>query len=108
MAMTAVLKVDVGIAARKLDSFKGKRQTLIKVMQRIREVMIALATVSWISPSSAALLQKFLQFYKQIEEALRIVEEYIHDLEVVIEQYTKIEDRLKEKASALRTDIFGV
>ena len=108
MAMSAVLKVDVSIVIRKLDSFRGKRQTLMNVMQMIRAKMIALATVSWISPASAALLQKFLQFYKQLEEALRIVEEYIHDLEVVAEAYTKIEDRLKDKASGLRTDIFGV
>lgn len=108
MAMSAVLKVDVNIVIKKLDSFKNKRQTLQNVMQRIREIMIALATVSWISPASARLLQKFLQMYKQIEEAIRIVDEYIHDLGVVIEQYTKIEDRLTETASALRTDVFGV
>ena len=77
-------------------------------MARVREIMTALATVSWISPASAALQQKFLTFYKQLEEALKIVEEYIHDLEVVIEAYIKIEDRLTEVASGLRTDVFGI
>jgi len=108
MAMSAVLKVDVNIVIRNIDSFKAKRSTLIGVMNAIKTIMVGLASTSWISPASAALLQKFLQLYKQIEEAFRIVEEYIHDLEIVTEQYTKIEDRLQEKASALRTDIFGV
>ena len=108
MAMSAVLKVDLGIVRGKLDSFSGKRQTLMNVMQQIRTVMQALAAVSWISPAARALLQKFLQLYKQIEEAIRIVDEYIHDLGVVIEQYTAIEQRLQEKAQALPTDIFGI
>ena len=108
MAMSAVLKVDVNVVLKKIDSFKAKRTTLLKVMQRIREIMVALAATSWISPASAALLKQFMQLYKQIEESFRIVEEYIHDLEIVTEQYTKIEERLSDKASSLRTDIFGV
>jgi len=108
MAMSATLKVDTAIANSMLDSFRGKLNTLKNVMARVREIMTALATVSWISPGSAALLQKFLTFYKQLEEALKIVEEYIHDLEIVIEAYTKIEDRLTESAGSLRTDVFGV
>jgi len=108
MAITGTLKVDVGVVARKLENFKAKRQALINLMSRIRETIVALASVSWLSPGSAALLQKFLRFYRQIEEALRIVDEYIHDMEVVIEQYTKVEGRLQELASGLRTDVFGV
>jgi len=54
------------------------------------------------------LLQKFLKLYRQIEEAFRIVDEYIHDLEVVLDQYQKIEQRLSDKAESLKTDIFGV
>jgi len=108
MAMSAKLKVDLGLATRKLESFKSTRQKLSAIMQAVKAAMIALATVSWISPASAAILQKFLQFYRQLEEALKIVDEYIHDLQVVLDQYTAIEQRLQEKAKGLRTDVFGV
>ena len=108
MAMSAVLKVDLGIVNNKLGSFKNKRQTLSNVMNGIQTAINTLSLVSWISPAARAFKKQFEMLYKQVEEALRIVDEYIHDLETVIDQYTKIEDRLQQKVGALRTDIFGV
>jgi len=108
MAMTAVLKVDLRIVNTKLGTFRTKRQSLYNLMESIKRIITALATVSWISPASRMLLQKFLQLYRQIEEAFRIVDEYIHDLEVVLQQYQQIEQRLSDKAEGLKTDIFGV
>jgi len=108
MAMSAVLKVDLNIVKVKLDSFKGKKSSLMTLMQQIKTVMDTLAKVAWVSKAAAAFYMKFQMLYKQVEEALRIVDEYIHDLNIVIEQYTKIEVRLTEKAEALRTDVFGI
>jgi len=108
MAMNAVLKVDLRIVNSKLGSFRTKRQSLYSLMEALKKTMTALATIAWISPASRMLLQKFLKLYRQIEEAFRIVDEYIHDLEVVMEQYQQVEKRLSDKAESLKTDIFGV
>ena len=108
MAMSKVLKVDVGIVTNKLNSFKDKLKNLQNYMQAIKVIIETLSKVSWISPSARAFLAQFQMLYKQIEEAIRIVQEYIHDLEIVIQQYTAIEQRLQDKAGSLRTDIFGV
>ena len=106
--MAMQLKVDLRIVSSKLGAFRTKRQTLYNQMEHIKKIITALATIAWISPSSRMLLQKFLKLYRQIEEAFRIVDEYIHDLEVVLDQYQKIEQRLSDKAESLKTDIFGV
>lgn len=108
MAMSAVLKVDLNIVNNKLGSFRNKRRTLQSVMENIRRTITALATISWISPAARMMLQKFLTLYRQIEEAIRIVDEYIHDMEVIIEQYSKVEKLLEDKSGALKTDIFGI
>ena len=108
MAMSVTLKVDVNIVIKKLDLFKVKKQVLKTTMERIKDIVNALSAVSWISPAARAFKKQFELLYKQVEEAFRIVDEYIHDLEVVIESYTKIEARLEESIGSLRTDIFGV
>ena len=108
MALTAVIKVDIRVVQSQCESCRGKKATLLSVMENIKKVMTALATISWISPASARLLQKFLQLYRQCEEAIRIVEEYIHDLEITAKLYTEADKRLTEKADSLKTDIFGI
>ena len=104
----AKIVVDLDVVDRKIQSFQSKLQTLKKVMETISNIMDALAAVAWVSPASAALLQKFRALYRQILEAIKIVEEYIHDLTVVRTQYGNIEKALEEKMGALRTDVFGV
>ena len=108
MAMDAVIKVDARVVNSKLNSFRTKRQTLLTVMEAMNKKTLNVATVSWVSPASQVFLNKFMELYKQIEEAISIVDEYIHDLEMVIEQYTNIESVLERKSEGLRIDIFSV
>jgi len=107
MAMQRIV-VDLNVVDKKIQSFIGKLQTLKKVMNAIDMTIKALSTVSWVSPASKALLAKYNLLLKQIQEAIRIVDEYIHDLMVVRTSYGNIEKALQDRVSGLRTDVFGV
>lgn len=108
MVMNAVLTVDPSIVSAKLNSFQAKRVTLGSIMEAIKNAMTTLTTVSWLGPASRKLMDMFSKLYEQIEEAIRIVEEYIEDLQIAIELYNKNENAQQEKANALPTDIFGI
>ena len=100
--------VDLGVIDKQIQSFMGKLDTLKQVMAAIDGFIKVLSAVSWISPASKLLLAKYQLLLKQIQEAIRIVDEYIHDLMVVRTQYGNVEKALEDKMSALRTDVFGV
>jgi|GEM_PF-3377086 len=102
------LKVDLNALRIALDSFRSKRQALIRLMQQIKTHNEIIAKVSWISITARLYLKQFLLLYRQLEEALLIVDEYIYDLNFMIEHYTKVEERIINKVSSLRTDVFGV
>ena len=107
MAMVRIV-VDLSVVDKKIQSFLQKLNTLKKVMATIDRIIKVLAATSWISPASKALLAKYQLLKKQIDEAIRIVDEYIHDLMTVRTQYGNVEKLLNDKIGALKTDVFGV
>ena len=100
--------VDLDVIDRKIQSFEGKLSSLRRLMEGIELAMRILSTVSWVSPASWGIYQAFRLLYNQILEAIRIVEEYIHDLSVVRQQYGEIETVITDRVRALPTDVFGI
>jgi len=104
----AVIRVDLNVVTRKLASFRERRQQLGRIMEGLDNAMRLLQTAKWVSPASRMLWSKFSMLFRQCQEALRIVDEYIHDLDVVLRAYTEVESRLEGRAQGLQTDVFGV
>jgi len=109
MAIARIV-VDLDVVDRKIQSFITKLQTLKKVMDAVDTTIKVLTATSWVSPAAKALLTKFQILKRQLDEALRIVDEYIHDLMVVRTQYGAVEKRLQDLIGGLNdgATIFNV
>ena len=107
MSMQRII-VDLEVIDRKIQSFEGKRDTLSRIMSDLSETMVVVSRVTWISPASTEFFLKFRRLYDQILEAIKIVEEYIHDLSVVRQQYDGVETSITDRVSGLQTNVFGV
>ena len=107
MAIQRII-VDLNLIDRKIQSFQSKLANLKRLMEAISTAIDVLAAVAWLSPASRMLLQQFRKLYIQVVEAIKIVEEYIHDLTVVRTKYGDIENVIEGRMQGLRTDVFGV
>jgi uncharacterized protein YukE len=103
-----IIKVEINVMRQECQHCQTQRQQLQRIMQAIFSAMQILATVAWISPASKALWAKFQLLYKQIEEALRIVDDYISKLEFAMQQYRETDERATSRIDGLKTDIFGI
>ena len=106
--MNITINVNINIMREECNKCTSQRQSLLDFMRRVNDLMRVLSAVAWISPASRALWAKFQLLYRQIEEALRIVEDYIQKLDFAMQQYGDVDRRLEEKVGTLKTDIFGV
>ena len=107
MAMKRIV-VDLSVVDKSIQKFIGTLQNLKKFLQVIDGIMKVLSVASWISPASKALYAKYQLLKRQVEEAIRIVDEYLHDLMTLRTQYGNVEKALQDKIGALKTDVFGI
>ena len=108
MVLKGLIKISIAEFNSKLSAFNDHRQRLVKFLDNLERVMNALATVSWVSPASKALLVKFRALAQTIRTALKIVEKYISDLETAIKVFSAAEQRMEQKVNSLKTDVFGI
>jgi len=108
MAISGVLKVDINVATAKLNTFMSISVQLGNVMVTLKGTIDMLAMVAWVSPAALALKKKFDLLYKQCEEALKKAKKYVEDLQVMIESYTSVENKLEETAKSLKTEVFNI
>ena len=107
MSMDRIV-VDRAVIDRKLESFTNKINRLRKVLARLDEIISALSKVSWISKGARAFLAKFQLIRRQVEEAIKIVDKYIHDLTTLRNAFFNIENAITERANALKDNVFGI
>ena len=105
--MNAALKVDAQIVLSKSGDMKNIRSSLSNIMEQIKEKMRTL-TNTWESDASTAFQTQFNKIHKDIEEMLRIVDQYTRDLDEVAQNYITTEQRVAQATSALPGDVFGV
>jgi DNA repair ATPase RecN len=104
--MTIKILVKIAVFKSKLEAFRKHRQELLTFMNNLETAVNAIATVAWISPASKALLVKLQALLQTVKISLRIVEKYISDLEIAMQQFSAVEDRIEQKVNALKTDVF--
>lgn len=96
--------VDIQIVIRERERCTQQRDRLRTTIQNIEAIMRRLTTVSWLSPSSRLLQTKFQALLLVIQRALRIVEQYIADLDRVIEEVRRAGRMTESRVEVLRTD----
>jgi len=102
------IQIDIRIAQQECDRYRQERQQLQNFLNQLTQVMRTLTTVSWISPTARALFTKFQALSVVIERALRIVDQYITDLERVINDFLRAEGVVTGTVDRLRTnDVFN-
>ena len=107
MAMQAVLKVDAQQVLSKSNEMKNTRGILSNIMEQIKDRMNSIKNF-WESEAATTYLTQFTKIHKDIEEMLRIVDEYTKDLDEVAQGYITAEQRVAQASSALPGDVFGV
>ena len=106
MAMSAELRVDAQVVQSKSGDMKSIRTRLSNIMQDMKAKFQSLNT-SWDSDASATYQSQFTKIHKDIEEMLKIVDEYTQDLDEVAQKYIEVERSVSEESSALPADVFG-
>jgi len=108
MAMSATLVVDPQVMKTKSDEMKGYRSSLTTTMDDLKSKVSSLATEIWESDSSTAFQKQFTQLHNDLEEVLKIVDEYTADLDEIADRYITTEQKLAEAANALPGDVFNI
>lgn len=105
----ARITVDIGVANQRLAELETQAGQIKTFITAINHTLTIALAISWVSPAAKALVIKFQALLEVIERALRIVERYIADLKLVIEQTMAVEGRLEDGiVGRLRTDdVFG-
>ena len=100
--------IDINVAKAECERCRQQRQQLQNFLTQIQQVMRTLTTISWVSPAAKALWTKFSALVLVIERALRIVDQYIQDLERVIEEFMRAERMTGSRIESLSTnDVFN-
>jgi len=107
MAMTAVLKVDPRIVIDKASNMQTIGGNLARTMDDIKTKVQSLQK-DWESDGATTFLTNFSKLHKDIDEMLNISKEYASDLNSIAQTYISAEDKVKQEAAALPTDVFGV
>jgi len=98
------ITVDITIVRRERERCVGQRDRLRNTIQQIEAIMQRLTRVSWVSQAARALWARFQALHIVIQRALRIVEQYIADLDRVIEEILRAERMTTSRVEVLRTD----
>ena len=101
------ITVDLDVLDREIQYYLQSYQALKHIFTDIESIMKILSVV-WKSPAAEYLQSKCRLLSGQNQEALLIVEEYIHDLITARKQYGNVEKAIQDKLSSLRTDVFGI
>ena len=104
MPMQAALKVDADVVLNKSSEMKAIRSSLSNTMQQIEEKIRSLAN-TWESEASTTYQAQFAKIHKDIEEMLRIVDEYSRDLDEIAQNYKTAEQRIEQASAALPIDV---
>jgi len=104
--MVVKIKISIPMFRSKLAAFRQHRQKLMTFMNSLEQAINVIATVSWVSPASKALLVKFRALLQTVKTSLRIVDKYISDLEEATKMFSDAENRIEQKINALKTDVF--
>lgn len=100
--------VEVRVLNDHLQRLQERLGQVRRFMEAVNNIMNVISTVAWVSPSSAALLAKYRLLFRQIEEAMRIVEEYIQNITSVRDRFLGVEQQVQNRIEGLRTDVFGI
>ena len=106
--MQITIRVDIQIMINECNKCRSQSSNLRNTMQRIDSIMRALAMAAWVSNAARTLLAKYTLLFRQIEEALRIVDDYIQQLEFAIDQYRRVDGNIDTRMGQLKTDVFGI
>lgn len=105
----ARITIDIVVCNQRLAELENQAAQMSQFIELIETLLQITLKVSWVSPAAKALVAKFTVLLISIRLALRIIERYIADLRLVIEQTMAAEGRIESGiVGRLRTDgIFG-
>ena len=102
-----VLKVSPQEMEIKAQQIQAKRTEMGTCLEGIYNFIKGLRFVFWLSISGMAFYENFMKVYKECQDALLRIDQYIANLKEAATEYRTLEDQQKQRVSALNTpDIF--
>jgi len=102
MAITSELMAHGQEILNKSGSMKNTRTRISGIMEDMKAKFASLNT-SWDTDASSTYQAQFIRVHKDIEEILKVVDEYTQDLDAVGNDYIITERKVKGDAEGLPT-----